>query len=151
MPSSHSRSVSVAAVGAALLASLGAPGRPALGQTTFELVKSFAERPAVKAPLVVGSDGALYGVMSQGGGYGRGGVFKVTGLGTYTLLHSFSGPDGEHPSAALVLAGDSALYGSTTSGGAFGHGTIFRVNSAGMFSLLHSFGVAGGPPRNALT
>src|SRR5262245_24201300 len=83
-----------------ILASLGGTSRPAGAEATFELVKSFAEAEQPVAPMVVGSDGSLYGTTSEGGLYGRGTVFKMTSAGAYTSLHSFSGPDGENPRAA---------------------------------------------------
>lgn len=117
MLSTHFRTVSRAVVSLAILESLVAPCPPAAAATTFELVRSFAEPENPSAPLVNGGDGFVYGVTAEGGAYGRGGVFRVDGAGTYVSLHAFSGPDGEHPRAALVLGPDGALYGTTRAGG----------------------------------
>jgi uncharacterized repeat protein (TIGR03803 family) len=55
----------------------------------------------------------------------------------YTVLHTFSGPDGSRPEG-IVLVG-SRLYGSTDFEGANGHGTIFAldVDGTGFEVLRH--------------
>src|SRR5207244_1884632 len=61
--------------------------------------------------------GNLYGTAMSGTSYGFGTVFKLSSVGKYTALHTFTGtPDGEYPSTGLV--GDSAgnLYGTTPTG-----------------------------------
>src|SRR5262249_35717412 len=42
-------------------------------------------------PLVLGSDGALYGVTSIGGSSNLGTVFRIDSTGSFTSLHSFDG------------------------------------------------------------
>lgn len=106
-------------------------------------------------PLVQGKDGALYGLTSNGGDHGGGGVvFKITLGGTYTVLHSFGGTpdDGIVPMGGLTEATDGNFYGVTASGGA-NHciqipqdggncGTIFRITPSGSTSILYSFGTS---------
>lgn len=52
---------------------------------------------------------------------------------TFTLLHSFSGPDGSHPNAGVTPDAAGDLYGTTSSGGSSnqycdsGCGTVFRL------------------------
>lgn len=55
---------------------------------------------------------------------------------TYTVLHSFSGSDGAHPTSGLSLGGDGNLYGTTRLGGVVGGGTVFRINVFGDFTSL---------------
>jgi len=101
------------------------------------------------AGLVVGESGALYGTTSAGGSAasasacpasyyvfgGCGIVFKLTpssspsGAWTGTVLHSFSGAngDGAIPLAGLTLSSSGVLYGTTSAGGTAGRGTVFAV------------------------
>lgn len=61
---------------------------------------------------------------------------------TYSVVHSFTGGDGNRP-VGLVLSG-TTLFGMTSSGGTSNWGTVFRVNTDGSeFTVLRSF---TGPP-----
>jgi uncharacterized repeat protein (TIGR03803 family) len=65
---------------------------------------------------------------------------------TLTVLHSFSGTDGQDP-VSLIQASDGTFYGVTVYGGAAGLGTIFKIDASGNFTLLHSFsGPEGSSP-----
>ena len=101
------------------------------------------------AGVVVGKNGALYGTTSAGGSAasatacpasyyvfgGCGIVFELTppstpgGIWTETILHSFSGQngDGATPLAALALSSSGVLYGTTSAGGTAGRGTVFSI------------------------
>lgn len=71
--------------------------------------------------------GSLYGTTYQGGTFGFGTVFKVTG-GKETVLYNFTGGlDGGNPYASLILDQKGNLYGTTWGGGAFGAGTVFKL------------------------
>jgi uncharacterized repeat protein (TIGR03803 family) len=59
-------------------------------------------------------------------------------------LHSFTGIDGEQPSAALLRSSDGDFYGTTSGGGAhanqFGQGgTVFQISTNAVFTSLYSF------------
>ena len=61
---------------------------------------------------------------------------------TFTVLHSFAGPDGSDPQAGVTMDRAGNLYGTTRLGGA-GYGTVFKMThkSGGWtFSPLYSFG-----------
>lgn len=63
---------------------------------------------------------------------------------TYTVLHTFQGPDGAGPVAAVTLDRAGNIYGTTNVGGAgtcssTGCGTLFVLNKAGKEIALHSF------------
>ena len=117
-----------------------------------------------KAPrggLAQGSDGNFYGVTNQGGTNclsfgGCGTVFKVTPAGVLTTLYSFSGPDGDAPTAGLVQGDDANFYGTTNLGGAFCGfsgicGTAFEITPEGTLKTLHSFsGMDGRFPAGLL-
>ncbi len=118
--------------------------------------------------LIPGPVGILYGTTSRGGTSDLGTVFSLTvATGTLTVLHSFSGGDGENPSGALALnrKGDM-LYGTTFSGGTYNLGTVFGINLSALELpvSIYSFGqqpddgayplsgvVAFTPPNGPLT
>jgi uncharacterized repeat protein (TIGR03803 family) len=90
------------------------------------------------APLVIGSDGLVYGTTLQGGADGQGLVFQIAtnigkvgkSAGTNTALSaedSLDASTGACPQAGLLQAKDGNFYGTTTSGGANGTGTVFGV------------------------
>jgi len=126
---------------------------------------------ALPQELLIGSDGALYGTTIAGGAgscalntseiaekiagpavTGCGTVFKLTppvsGLvWSETVLHRFTGADGQTPRAGLVQDSGGVLYG-TTYGVLYGHGnpgpygTVFKLTPSGVSSplqTLHSF------------
>ena len=105
--------------------------------------------PVTSSLTLVGS--TLYGTTEYGGTAfnsgqnGDGVVFSVpvTG-GTPTVLASFNGTDGAHPSSGLTVIGNR-LYGVTSTGsvyasGAYGNGTVFSLPiSGGTPTVLASF------------
>ncbi len=101
--------------------------------------------------LIVSGE-TLYGMASANGKSGWGTLFRQNTDGTsFTLLHSFDGPnrDGANPRGALTLSSHT-LYGTANFGGSGGGGTVFRINTNGAgFTVLHSF--IGLPLPPALT
>jgi uncharacterized repeat protein (TIGR03803 family) len=84
------------------------------------------------AGLIIDNNGALYGTTLYGGknlscpvSYGCGTVFKLTPTDAShthwqeTILHRFTGSDGQGPSANLLLGSDGALYGTA--------GVVFKI------------------------
>jgi uncharacterized repeat protein (TIGR03803 family) len=103
--------------------------------------------------LVQGSDGNFYGVTALGGLQAPdvmvgtcGTVFEVTPEGVETILHRFSGPDGQLPQGGLIQGSDGNFYG-TTSGGTTTFGTVFKVTPQGVETTLYTF--SGSSPSNA--
>ncbi len=97
--------------------------------------------------LVLGSDGALYGVTDQGGPGGSGSVFKLNTDGSgFAVLHAFEAKgegrrnaDGASP-RGLTVGPDQLLYGVAIFGGKEGHGVIFKMTQAGTsYTVLHVF------------
>jgi uncharacterized repeat protein (TIGR03803 family) len=89
----------------------------------------------------------LYGTTAVGGAYDDGTVFSITPAGTETVLHSFSGVDGDAPEAT-VLNVNGTLYGTTVTGGNLkcktyfggGCGTVFAFDIAsGRERVIYSF------------
>ena len=75
----------------------------------------------------------------------------VSSMGqTYTVLTSFSGPNGLSPKAPLVQGTDGSFYGTTYGGGAHNLGTIFRMTPAGSLTTLYSFGTTSTDGANPL-
>jgi uncharacterized repeat protein (TIGR03803 family) len=94
---------------------------------------------AVAALAVIGTSGATTAAVS------------------FSVLHNFSGPDGETPAAPLVQGADGFLYGVAAHGGDFavlppdGGGTAFRVNASGTLTTLHRFvGPEGAVPNSLI-
>jgi uncharacterized repeat protein (TIGR03803 family) len=66
---------------------------------------------------------------------------------TFTVLHTFSGPDGAYPYAGVTVDGGGNLYGTTPVGG-LKDGTVFKLRrSSSGYTLnpLYSFTGYGGP------
>ncbi len=115
------------------------------GRGQLSTLYSFCQKPGCTdgsypySALVEGSNGSFYGTTFQGGLSGDGTVFKVSGTGATTTLHSFSGSDGEDPYGGLILGSDGNLYGTTLFGGANSYGTVFKLTPAGALTTLYSF------------
>ena len=109
------------------------------------------------APLLLRSDGYLYGVAGEGGANGVGTIFRLLPDGSvFEVVHTFdalvdneSNPDknsdGAQSVAALIDGGDGRLYGVAALGGANGYGTIFAFEPGTLaFTTLHSFDLDDG-------
>lgn len=102
--------------------------------------------------LVVGNDGAFYGV-TQGGGPdftnangGDGTIFKITTNGDFTLLATFNGTNGLVP-VKIIQASDGNFYGATRQGGindSSGLGTLFQMTPDGQINTLVRFSGTNG-------
>jgi uncharacterized repeat protein (TIGR03803 family) len=108
--------------------------------------------PQYPAIMAQGRDGNLYGVTPTGGANNKGLVFKITPMGTLSVLHSFDVTHGSTPVGGLVLGTDGNLYGTTEFGGTNSYGTIIKITPAGVLTVLYDFtGVAdGGYPVSPL-
>ena len=82
--------------------------------------------------------GNLYGATYFGGDTtdplcsavgGCGVVFRLDPWGRYTVLHTFTGPDGANPWASLYMDGNGDIYGTTTAGGdpICNCGVVFKI------------------------
>jgi uncharacterized repeat protein (TIGR03803 family) len=106
-------------------------------------------------PLLVESDGRMYGTMRSGGTLARGSIFVLAPDGgggyTYADLWSFSGPDGSFPSQGVSRGPDGALYGSTSQGGGQAVGTFFRLDSRNRLTVIHHIAVGEVASASPLT
>jgi uncharacterized repeat protein (TIGR03803 family) len=97
------------------------------------------------AGLVQDKTGNLYGATIEGGSSNDGVIFKlVPQTRKETILHTFSGSDGETPYATLILdSSGEVLYGTTVYGGSSGSpgfGVAFSLTIATKhYSVLHNF------------
>jgi len=97
--------------------------------------------------LVVGPDGVLYDLTTEEEPQRRyGTLFSLApptapgGQWTYTMLHKFTGENGEGSSPNGLIWANGALYGTNQRGGANGHGV-----SGGTVFQMTPPSVAGGP------
>lgn len=112
------------------------------------LLYSFGGAPDGYFPYgsIVIVSGNIYGTTSYGGSGGDGTVFELTPAGsTYgeSILHSFTGPDGQTPIALQSAKGD--LFVTAEVGGANSVGTALELSRTGKQIALTSFdGSAAG-------
>src|SRR3984957_17209410 len=77
--------------------------------------------------------GNLYGTTTFGGSTGPGCtlacgvVYKLAPSGQETVLHSFSGADGDNTEAGVIRDAAGNLYGTCLDGGTTGNGVIYKV------------------------
>ncbi len=79
------------------------------------------------ARLAGWSGSSLYGSAAFGGSAGAGTIFKLDGT-TLTILHQFTGDDGQTPNGQLLISPlDGNIYGTTANGGVNGDGELFAL------------------------
>jgi len=123
----------------------------AAAKSREHVIYAFSECAFSTARLIADADGNLYGTTLDGGSSQKGCIFEVsrdtTGGWSGTILHSFSGVDGNGPMAALVFDKLGNLYGTTVQGGVYGSGVAFELspssNGGWVETVLHNFGGAG--------
>ena len=93
------------------------------------------------APLVLSSDGSLYGSTMFFGGSGHGTIFQYTNGAMLTLASIASG--GNNSATWLALSTNGVLYGEQLFGGTSSSGSVF-VFANGTMSTLSSFTGANG-------
>lgn len=97
-----------------------------------------------RGPLIMDTNGVLFGATSQFGPGLRGTVFRLTTNGVLTTLVSFTNTNGFAPNDGLVLGPDGNFYGTTASGGVGNLGTVIRITPAGLLTTLFSFNNTNG-------
>ena len=100
--------------------------------------------------VIQATDGAIYGVTSDGGTSNLGTIFKLGTDGTgYTVLYRFTGSGQDaKPWGTLLQASDGALYGTTSAG--YYSNTVFRISTDGSdYAVLCQLST-GSAPTGAL-
>jgi uncharacterized repeat protein (TIGR03803 family) len=96
------------------------------------------------SPVLVESDGTIYGTTVEGGSAYNGTAFKLSPKGKETVLYNFNAGYGSWPGLLLPWKGE--LYGATYQGGAYAGGAAFRLDKEGDEFVLYSFpGRSTGP------
>lgn len=100
----------------------------------FSIIHQFtgmADGFGPNGPLMLNTDGNLYGTTQSGGGTaakpGYGTLFRITPAGQFTVIHTFTGPDGSNPTGTLAHDGKGAIYGATTGNSGGIGGTVYKV------------------------
>ena len=125
-----------------------------VAQSRGRVLYSFAPDPdcggLADTPLIADAHGNLYGGTNRGGPGGQGCIFELSPTADgwqETVLHGFSGSDGDGPEGAVVFDKLGNLYGTTVTGGAFDAGIVFELSpsTSGTWteSILHDFGGPG--------
>jgi uncharacterized repeat protein (TIGR03803 family) len=74
------------------------------------------------SPLLINTDGRLYGTTSSGGVDNIDTVFRITRSGSFAVPHSFTNTgDGGQPTGNLVRGNDGTIYGGTF------YGPVFKI------------------------
>jgi uncharacterized repeat protein (TIGR03803 family) len=98
--------------------------------------------------LITDGAGNFYGTTYAGGSPicsgGCGTVFKLDSSGVETVLHVFTGDDGENPQQTLTLDAAGNLYSTIVGVGPAADGIVFKIDAAGTFSIVHTFGGTDG-------
>lgn len=96
-----------------------------------------------QAPLMLFTNGCLYGTAAGGGSNGFGTVFQISAVNAVKPIYSFTnGLDGAEPQGILVNGRDGFLYGTCSAGGSNGTGSIYKITTNGVLTALYSFGAA---------
>lgn len=115
---------------------------------SFTGASGAAPGAAPGAQVLAAPDGTLYGTTTEGGGSGRGTVFRISPDGAHAVLANFTGTSGGFPGSdprgRMEFGPDGLLYGTTREGGAGGGGTIFRLGGLGPHVATLKAAVAPG-------
>ncbi len=139
-------------------------GSSGLG-TVFEVAKSSGVATTIAsfdglngqspiAGVTFDSGGNFYGTTQTGGSDGLGTVFEIAkGSNMITAIASFTGDNGQTPSAGVIFDAIGNLYGTTTHGGPSDDGTVFEIarGSNTITTLASLDGADGSSPYAALT
>jgi uncharacterized repeat protein (TIGR03803 family) len=107
---------------------------PGSGGWTETVIYNFPNQGDGNGPfagVILDTKGNLLGTTEYGGAHNLGVVYELTpaegGGWKETILHDFSGRDGQWPGdGALFMDGAGALYGTTTNGGCCG-GVVYKL------------------------
>ena len=82
--------------------------------------------------------GNVFGVCTAPGSKGT--LWEYSSQGSFSILHTFAGEDGQEPEDAVALDSSGNIYGTTYIGGPGPGGTLWQYSPAsGAFTVLHGF------------
>jgi uncharacterized repeat protein (TIGR03803 family) len=117
---------------------------PGTGETILHSFANGSDGAEPEAPLLLGTDGNLYGVTLVGGANTDGTMFRITTSGTLTTLYSFNAStSGSGAIGGLIEDSSGNFYGTAETGGA-DEGTVFKLTSSGILSWATSATVTDG-------
>lgn len=104
---------------------------PTTGQETVLYTFTGPDGSSPTGALVRDGNGNFYGTTTQGGAFGHGTVFELSG-GTLTTLYNFTGgADGGNPFAGVLLDSSGNVWGVAANGGSAaapgGSGVVFEI------------------------
>jgi uncharacterized repeat protein (TIGR03803 family) len=120
--------------------------------TTLHSLAAATEGDLPSGPLLLHSDGLLYGAARFQGTGGSGTLYRLRPDGSsFEILHAFLSPsEGSGPQGGLADGGDGFLYGTTTSGATNGGGSVFRLNpTERTIGIVYAF-PGGSEPEGSL-
>jgi len=93
------------------------------------------------SPLIVGTDGNLYGMTLYGGTYNRGTAFQFSPkTKKLKIIHNFNASvEGGLPYGPLMQGVDGKLYGSCSAFGSGSGGTLFQMTTGGSTVTIVNF------------
>ncbi len=117
--------------------------------SSFSVVHSFATSEGglpgggyTAPPLVLATDGRVYGTTAEGGAYDQGSVWGISTAGDFSVLHQFhTTAEGFLSYAGIFEASDGTLYGATSGG--TGDGLLYQVTLSGSETPFHAFDPSG--------
>jgi uncharacterized repeat protein (TIGR03803 family) len=116
---------------------------PGTGETILHSFANGSDGAEPQAPLLLGTDGNLYGVTPVGGANTDGTMFRITTSGILTTLYSFNATSGSGAAGGLIEDSSGNFYGTAETGGA-DEGTVFELTSSGTLSWATSATVTDG-------
>ena len=100
----------------------------------FSIIHQFAGKAdgyGPNGPLMMNTDGNLYGTTQSGGGTatkpGYGTLFRITPAGQFAVIHTFTGADGSNPTGTLAHDASGAIYGATSGNSGGTGGTVYKI------------------------